>query len=205
MKIEMRLIIFPILLLIAALIFTAARVVYNQQQELSHKLIRLRVVANSDSEYDQNLKLYVRDSVNTCLSEILSDCTNRESAIQAIRENSDIIKSAAENSVRSFGSAHPVNISFQDEYFPTRQYDTFTLPAGEYMSLQIRIGNAEGQNWWCVVFPPLCSELATAETMTEMDFTDHEIEFITSEDNEVVLKFRFLEYISAVKQLLEDI
>lgn len=201
---KLRICIFPITLLIVALLFTAARALYIQQHELSNKLVRLHVIANSDSDYDQEMKLYVRDAVNNYLSELLTDCNNRENAINILSANNDNIRTVAQNAAINYGSDYSVEVKLSDEYYPTRQYDTFSLPAGKYSSLQIKIGNGNGQNWWCVVFPPICTASVTDESFTEMDFSSEEVNLITSDDENIILKFKLFEYLSAINNLFEE-
>ena len=206
MKIKrFRIIIFPITILIVALMFTAARSLYIQQHELSNKLVRLHVIANSDSAYDQDMKLYVRDAVNDYLSKLLLNCNDRNTALCILNENNENIRMVAQNAANNYGADYSVNVKLSDEYYPTRQYDTFSLPAGKYSSLQIKIGNGNGKNWWCVVFPPICTASVTAETFTEMDFSSEEVNLITSDDENVVIKFKLFEYLGAINNLFDNL
>lgn len=141
--------------LLVAVIFWCGTLVADRQK-LGNDLIRLHVVANSDSESDQLQKLQVRDAVLKSLQKDLENIADPEAAKAYIREKLPYIKSMAENTLHSLGCEDAVQVSLCRETFDTRVYDTFSLPAGVYNSLRIIIGAGEGKNWWCVVFPGFC-------------------------------------------------
>lgn len=143
-----------ICLLAAAFLWLGS--VFADRDRLSGELIRLHVVANSDTEADQNLKLQVRDAITRSLQEALSSVKDTEAARTYLRENLPKIQTIANETLKSLGSGDRAVVSLCEEAFDTRYYDTFTLPAGVYEALRIVIGNGEGKNWWCVVFPSLC-------------------------------------------------
>jgi len=172
------------------------------QKALSEKLIRMHVIANSDTPEDQSLKLEVRDAVNGYLSEKLVNCDDADAASGIIMSDLKGIENVAENILLKHGCSYPVNVTLSDELYPTRHYEDFSLPAGEYSSLQIKIGDAKGQNWWCVVFPPLCTSAVTEDDLSEMTLTEDEIDLITSDDGGVVFKFGILELIQRLKTRL---
>ena len=145
--------ILAVLALLAALTATAAAL-QGEQQALAGKLVRLHVVANSDSEQDQALKLQVRDAVLEA-SEGL-EAEDLEAALPRLQ-------AAAQACLREQGSGDPVTVSLGEERFPTRLYDNFALPAGVYRSLRVTIGAGEGHNWWCVAFPSICFRATSAE------------------------------------------
>lgn len=126
------------------------------RQRLHDELIRLHVVANSDSEEDQALKLQVRDAVTESLSQAMKDITDVEQAKTYLRENLGKIESVANKVLANAGCTDTAIATLAEEAFDIRYYDTFTLPAGVYEALRITIGEGEGHNWWCVVFPTLC-------------------------------------------------
>ena len=143
------------LALAAALVVTAifSAGVQQEQTELSQKLIRLHIVANSDSEADQTLKLQVRDRVSAQVSALVAGAESAGQAEAILRENLEgLARTAAE------GHDYPVRVSLQRENFPTRDYESFSLAAGEYETLRVVLGAGEGHNWWCVLFPPLCTD-----------------------------------------------
>ncbi len=170
----------------------------GSQRELSDKLIRLHVVANSDSGDDQALKLRVRDRVLEALEPVLEGAGSSGEAERRLRDNLELAGSAAEKELTDSGYDYGVTVSLRQEYFPTRDYDGFSLPAGEYTSLRVEIGEAAGHNWWCVVFPPLCTEAAVKEDMEAMGLTEDESALIT-EENGYVIKFRLIEIFEKLK------
>lgn len=141
-------------LLIAVLFWCGTLV--SDRQRLRSELIRLHVVANSDSREDQQVKLMVRDAVTGSLSRELHNLTDARQAMQYMQEKLPYIRQVAEETLASAGFEMPVTVSLCREAFDTRVYDTFTLPAGVYHALRIVIGEGEGKNWWCVVFPEFC-------------------------------------------------
>lgn len=193
-----------LLILIFLVLFSTLFVdgVVNEQRTLASKIVRLHIIANSDSAEDQEIKLFVRDQVNTYLSDLLSDVTDKNEAVECINRNRTEITGIASDALAVYNSKYTVNVKIADECYPTREYDGFSLPAGEYTSLQIEIGEAEGKNWWCVAFPPICFSAATDELLSEMNFSESEIEFISCDGNETVFKFRILEYIEYFKNKL---
>lgn len=133
------------------------------RNRLNEELIRLHVVANSDSELDQEIKLRVRDAVNESLSDAMQNVADVEAAKLYIRENLPKIEAVVNQVLREAGFSDRSVAVFCKEAFDTRVYDTFTLPAGVYETLRITIGNGEGKNWWCVVFPTLCLPVSSDE------------------------------------------
>ncbi len=129
---------------------------YSDRQTLNEELLRLHVVASSDSEEDQRIKLLVRDAVIDSISEDLEKISDFDAAEAYIRENLPKIERVANDVMDSLGCKDRAQVSLRNEVFDTRVYDTFTLPAGVYEALRITIGSGEGKNWWCVVFPSLC-------------------------------------------------
>lgn len=189
-----------IALLAAILIAIFVGSVSSRQTELSENLIRLHVVANSDSEEDQALKLSVRDGILEELEEILKGCNDKVEAEALISRNIDALTQAASEAIFEKSEYFTVTASITEEVFPTVEYDTFTLPAGEYSSLRVVIGEGSGQNWWCVVFPPLCLSIAE-DTLSyeEMGLSDETFSIISEESGGYVVKFKLLEWISQIK------
>lgn len=139
---------------VAALFWTWG--VVADRETLNAELIRLHVVANSDSEEDQAIKLRVRDAVVESLQTAMADVTDIDQARTYIRENLPKIQQTANEALKALGCEDTAVATLDEEIFDTRYYDTFTLPAGVYEALRITIGEGEGKNWWCVVFPTLC-------------------------------------------------
>lgn len=123
---------------------------------LQKDLIRLHVVANSDTQEDQQRKLIVRDAIITYLSDCLSETESASAALGQIDANLLKIEQIARSALSSVGDKSSVDVSLGKESFPVREYDTFSLPSGVYQSLRVEIGEGAGENWWCVVFPAFC-------------------------------------------------
>ena len=164
------------------------------QQQLSDKVLRLHVLANSDSEADQALKRKVRDSVLETASAILADCPDRETAEQRLSAALPEIEDAARARIAAEGGKQTVTAELRPTVFPPREYEDFTLPAGEYLALRVVLGEGEGHNWWCVVFPPLCAETTSSLSQTAMaaGLTEEEVALITESDG-YQLKFKAVE------------
>ena len=202
-KAEKRLKIWEIILLVGLLAFLASgAMALRTQDDLSNKVVRLHVLANSDSEEDQALKLLVRDAVLERAEDVLVQTSDRAEAEGKLRGQLLEFERAAAEVIREEGYDYTVTVELADTEFPTRAYDGFTLPAGEYLALRVLIGEAAGQNWWCVVFPPLCTAAAADTSVSAMvtGFTEEEIKLITEEDSGYILKFKVVEFWEELRQ-----
>jgi len=172
----------------------------QQQQELSEQMIRFHVVAHSDGAADQDMKLDIRDRVRAKVEPLLAAAANRAEAEAEIEALLPTIRRIAEDAVADWGGAYTIAVSLTWERYPTRAYESFTLPAGRYRSLRVEIGEAQGQNWWCVVFPPLCIEAASGSyAMEAMGLTEGEIALITGDSHGHTVRFRALELIDGMR------
>ena len=153
-----------ICLLVAAVVWMWG--LLRDRQYLNRELIRLHVVANSDSEHDQNIKLQVRDAVLDSLSEGMAGLTDVQAAQDYLRENLPKIEAVANRALEKCGVDSQAVVSLCKETFDIRNYDTFALPAGVYESLRVVIGEGKGRNWWCVAFPSLCMGAASEDFET---------------------------------------
>ncbi len=146
------------LVLVGALILGAYRIgtVARDSQILHDEIIRLHVVANSDTQEDQELKLQVRDAVVAYLGDALEKVSTKADAREFLEEHLDDIADIANRAIALAGFSDKVKVTLIEEEFDTREYDSFSLPAGVYDSLRIVIGEGSGKNWWCVVFPSFC-------------------------------------------------
>lgn len=140
------------------------------EEKIYDTVVRLHVLANSDSEEDQALKLRVRDAVLDATSPLVKECTSQEEAVEILSAHIPDLESAAAAVIRQEGYDYPVTVLLGEEEYPTRTYESCAFPAGTYVSLRVCIGNAEGQNWWCCLFPPLCLSAATAKEDNEDAF-----------------------------------
>lgn len=186
--------------LLAALIWGMWSI--RSQQVLADKVVRLHILANSDSEEDQALKLQVRDTVLERAEEILERAHDRSAAEEDLREALPELREIALETVAAQGYDYDVTAELADTAFPTREYDGFTLPAGEYLALRLVIGAGEGHNWWCVVFPPLCAQTTTdvAQTAMAAGLDGGDVSLLTEESQGYVLKFKSIELWEGLRQ-----
>lgn len=168
----------------------------GRQAALAGKLVRLHVVAASDTPEDQAEKLRVRDAVLSLLEPKLKTAASAKEAAEIIRFSQERCRRAAEAV-----TDQPVTVTMTREHFPTRYYETFSLPAGDYLALRITLGAGEGHNWWCVLFPPLCTGAVTADRAVETLSSD-DVQLITENGAGYILRFRVLELWDAVKTYL---
>lgn len=161
---------------------------------LSSDVLRLHVLANSDSQADQALKLRVRDRVLAQAGLRLAGTTRREDAEAVLAASLEELAQAGAEAVAEAGYTYPVTVSLETTWFPTKEYDGFALPAGEYRALRVLIGEGKGHNWWCVVFPPLCLGAVSEPAEAAMEaLPDTERALITGDGEGYVLKFKLLE------------
>ena len=170
------------------------------EEQIYEDVIRLHVIADSDSESDQRLKLTVRDAVLQKTRALLSDCSNKDSAELCIEDHLDLLKATAEEALRAADCSAPVRIAFNKESYPTRHYRGISLPAGEYLSLRIVIGSGNGQNWWCVLYPSLCLSAALdSSTVADLGFSGEQYRIITdTKSGAYEVRFRLLELLSEI-------
>ena len=171
------------------------------QVNLSEKLVRLHVVANSDSEYDQELKLRVRDGILEAAESLLKGVQNAEEAAEILGGNLTYLTERARLTLEALGCDMPVGAELTREKFPARHYEDFELPPGDYQALRVTIGDGGGRNWWCVVFPPLCGSGNAAEAAREAGFTEGEAKLI-AESGGVKIKFKSIEIWQKIKNML---
>ena len=178
----------------------------QEQEELAGSVIRLHVIANSDSDADQQLKLAVRDEVLREAEQIYPEGATLEEARTVLTENLSLLADAGQQVVEDWGKNYPVTAQLEECWFPTKEYEDFTLPAGNYEALRVVIGEGEGQNWWCVAFPPLCLGAASQpveEAVQAGYFTDSQAALITQENEGYVLKFKGMELLGRLQGFLE--
>lgn len=184
--------IFSALVLVSALLYS---ICFAADGSVYHDVLRLHIIADSDSAKDQETKLLVRDFILENYSSKLSGCENRKEA----EENARALLSEMESEVNAFlaGKAdYTCRITLEERYFPTKTYGEFSLPRGNYTALCITLGKGGGQNFWCVLFPPLCLNAATADThemFLSCGLTEEEYLLMRTEKPVYKLKFRLLE------------
>ncbi len=175
------------LALIGALLLALLTALWAQktQAEVASELVRLHVLAKDDTDYEQAVKLQVRDEVLKYVQPLLEGTNTQEQAVAVLNGNIDGIRRAA----ATVAGDRQVAVTLTEEYYPTREYDGFALPAGEYTSLRVILADGEGRNWWCVVYPPLCTDLATER----MELLTDETESLITQSEGYVYKFKILE------------
>ena len=186
-------------------LFAAGITASAQQRAISEKMIRLHVIANSDSAPDQALKLKVRDAILAYLN--TQNFTSREDAIEKLSSQLQEISNQCMLVVEENGADYAVSAELGYEHYPTRDYGSFSLPSGEYLSLQIKLGDAAGANWWCVVYPAICMPSGCEEfsaAVTTAGLSGREVTFITADTPEIQMKFKILEVFDAVHKFLQD-
>ena len=173
--------------------------------DIANSVFRLHVIANSDSEVDQNLKYTVRDALLAYMNDLCANCTSKEEAISIASEHLEDFKKIALNTIQEEGFDYSVNVSIGNFEFPTKHYGDISLPAGNYDVIRVQIGQAKGQNWWCVMFPPLCfvdasSGIVPEESKEDLEntLTDEEFSIVSDNDSNFgfQLKFKILEILN---------
>jgi len=179
-------IIFSILIVFAIFVIHLNQIESKETfQTIPDEAIRLRILANSDSEYDQKLKHHVRDEVNAYITELVQHIDNIEEGRRTIAASVPEIKKIVEQTLSEEESTYSYTVEYRsDVTFPTKVYDNFVYPAGEYEAVLITIGEGKGANWWCVLFPPLCFLDFSNGTTVESSNTDDE-EIVESEVEEL--------------------
>ena len=161
--------------------------------------VRLHILANSDSEEDQNLKLKLRDAILEEFSKELSEFQSTSEAKSALLEKISEIEDFSEKKILEYGYSYSVRATLTEEWYDTREYEEFTLPKGYYTSLRVIIGEGEGKNWWCVMYPPLCLDIATENAPRDdgiKKYSDSEFRLITTGGYRA--KFKILELVSDI-------
>lgn len=173
-------------------------------EDLRTNVLRLHIIANSDADYDQELKLDVRDAVLKECAYIFKDNTSLEQAVNTTKDNLEIFYSVAQKTILDNGYDYDVDIQLCEDFFDTREYDDFTLPAGVYEALKIKIGDAQGKNWWCVMFPSVCvysaSDLDESQGNNKLEYsTSKQSAYVAEHSEKYVIKFKIVEIYERVK------
>ena len=187
-------------LLILYVCISAVSYTHAVTTDIADSVFRLHVIANSDSAEDQNLKYIVRDKVIEYMSSISQNASSKEDVIEIAKANLDKIQAIASQTIRENGYTYSVNVEVGNFSFPSKRYGDITLPPGYYDALRIKIGEAEGQNWWCVMFPPLCFVDVTSgvvpdesKEIMKQNLSKEEFDLISKNSNEVKVKFKIVE------------
>lgn len=192
-----------LLFLLTLFIFISAiSYVTAVSKDIADSVFRLHVIANSDSKEDQELKIQVRDELLSYMNTLAKDCSSKEEVVELAKEHQEEFKQIAEQTIFKNGFSYPVTIEIGDSDFPTKTYGDIALPAGTYEALRVQIGEAKGQNWWCVMFPPLCfvdvsSGVVPDESKEEIKESLNEEEYSLisqTDDNKINFKFKLVEF-----------
>lgn len=172
-------------------------------EEIRSDVLRLHVIANSDTSVDQNLKLRLRDYILQEGKDIFNGSVNVENAVEKIEPVLPELEKSAKAFVNQAGFDYDVKISLSNEYFTTRTYETVTLPAGKYLALRVVIGSGEGHNWWCVMFPPMCVPAANKKDEIENVFSEKEIKLVESKPK-YEPRFKVVEIYEQLKEIISE-
>lgn len=194
-----------ILFVLFAIFFmiTAYSYASNVSAGLADNIFRLHILANSDSEEDQALKLKVRDSILEYMKTLTEDTSDKQAVIEQSKKHTQDFKKIAETVIQENGYDYSVNIEIGNFYFPTKYYGNISLPAGNYDALKIEIGEAKGQNWWCSLFPPLCFVSVSSGIVDEAgeeylkeNLSEEEFAIVSNSSSEIEFKFKIIEMIN---------
>lgn len=188
--------------IIVAIIFSICSFA-KTSKEIRSDVLRLHVIANSDSSVDQNLKIRLRDFLLEEGKSIFDGSVNVENAVEKIEPQIPALEKSAKEFIQASGFDYDVKISLSREYFTTRTYETVTLPAGRYLALRVVIGAGEGHNWWCVMFPPMCVPAADKKDEIENVFTEDEIKLVESSPK-YEIRFKVVEICEEIKESLNE-
>ncbi len=166
-------------------------------REISNNVFRVHILANSDSDADQNLKLKVRDALIEVSEDILKDTKSKDEALGKVYENLDLLETVASDVVLSAGYDYPVQVSVTNMYFDTRYYGSVTMPGGFYDALRVEIGKAQGKNWWCVMYPSLCLYTDCDTSALKDNLSDKQYGIVTEGEN-YVFRFKVVEIFSSL-------
>ena len=194
-----------IISVLSALTFTYSVFLQDMQEsfdkELYSNVIRLHILAQSDSASDQSAKLKVRDGVSGYIYSLVEDTKNSNEAERIIAENLDGIRETVKKTVKELGYSYSTDVTFNKEYYPVRYYEGFSFPSGYYRSLKITLGSGKGKNWWCVLYPTVCGSMSTdtKEKLTDSGISEKTADMLCSEDKKYEYGFYILELLNFKK------
>lgn len=197
-----------ILFLLTLFTFVSAISYVNAvSEDIANSVFRLHVIANSDSKEDQDLKLKVRDELLSYMNGLAANCSSKEEVVEMANSHREELKEIAEQVIKENGFDYEVDVQIGDATFPTKTYGDISLPAGNYDALKVKIGKADGQNWWCVMFPPLCfvdvsSGIVPDTSKEELkeNLNEEEYDLISeNNDQEINFKFKLVEFFQNLK------
>jgi stage II sporulation protein R len=200
MKSKLSKILIMIFLLLFFIFISAKSYATCISKDLTENIFRLHIIANSNSQEDQALKLKIRDEIISYMKAKTSDCTSKTEIIETTQNILPVLKQIAQNTIYENGYDYDVSIEIGNFYFPTKYYGNISMPAGNYDAIRIKLGKAEGQNWWCSLFPSLCfTDVSTgiidenADTNLKENLEEEEYNLLTKTSPNIKIKFKLLE------------
>lgn len=171
----------------------------SADSEIYSRVVRLHVLADSDQSEAQNVKLAVRDELLAYGESLFSSCGSREEAVETIMEHRKEMEGFVNSLLEEWGVTYRARVVLGEEYYGTREYEGFRLPAGKYLSLRVILGRGEGKNWWCVMFPPVCLSCAQAqEELVAGGMGEESVKVFTVDAGQYRFRFRLLEFFGSL-------
>lgn len=195
-----KLFVFLPLLLIFTLLFGSLSYTNDESNNISTKVLRMHVLANSNSINDQRLKIAVKNNILKSTQELFTDCDNLEESIEIAQSNTELIKASAQDVIKKYNKNYDVKVYVDNEFFDVREYKDFTLPSGNYNTVKVVIGEGKGKNWWCVMYPAVC--ISACSDDFDKALTKEEKKLITSK--KYIPKFKILEIINKIKNKINS-
>lgn len=195
-----KLFVFLPLLLIFTLLFGSLSYTNDASNDISTKVLRMHVLANSNSIDDQRLKIAVKNNILKSTQELFTDCDNLEESIKIAQSNTELIKASAQEVIKKYNKNYDVKVYVDNEFFDVREYKDFTLPSGNYNTVKVVIGEGKGKNWWCVMYPAVC--ISACSDDFDKALTKEEKKLITSK--KYIPKFKILEIINKIKNKINS-
>lgn len=195
-----KLFVFLPLLLIFTLLFGSLSYTNDASNDISTKVLRMHVLANSNSINDQRLKIAVKNNILKSTQELFTDCDSLEESIEIAQSNTELIKDSAQEVIKKYNKNYDVKVYVDNEFFDVREYKDFTLPSGNYNTVKVVIGEGKGKNWWCVMYPAVC--ISACSDDFDKALTKEEKKLITSK--KYIPKFKILEIINKIKNKINS-
>lgn len=195
-----KLFVFLPLLLIFTLLFGSLSYTNDASNDISNKVLRMHVLANSNSINDQRLKIAVKNNILKSTQELFTDCDSLEESIEIAQSNTELIKDSAQEVIKKYNKNYDVKVYVDNEFFDVREYKDFTLPSGNYNTVKVVIGEGKGKNWWCVMYPAVC--ISACSDDFDKALTKEEKKLITSK--KYIPKFKILEIINKIKNKINS-
>ena len=195
-----KLFVFLPLLLIFTLLFGSLSYTNDASNDISTKVLRMHVLANSNSIEDQKLKIAVKNNILKSTQKLFIDCDNLEESIEIAQSNTELIKASAQEVIEKYNKNYDVKVYVDNEFFDVREYKDFTLPSGNYNTVKVVIGEGKGKNWWCVMYPAVC--ISACSDDFDKALTKEEKKLITSK--KYIPKFKILEIINKIKNKINS-